>query len=60
MCCCHDAPRYVSSKSEASDLTKVRRFGAERRDGGNEEEQIRDVIARANEIAVQFPRLSNT
>jgi AcrR family transcriptional regulator len=28
-----------------------------RRDGGNEEEQIRDTIAQANDIAMQFPRL---
>lgn len=28
-----------------------------RRDDGNEEEQIRDTIAQANDIAMQFPRL---
>jgi AcrR family transcriptional regulator len=28
-----------------------------RRDGGNEEEQLRDTIARASEIAMRFPRL---
>jgi hypothetical protein len=28
-----------------------------RRDGGNEEEQFRDIIAQASQIAMQFPRL---
>ncbi len=28
-----------------------------RRDGGNEEEQIRDALARASDIAMQFPQL---
>jgi hypothetical protein len=28
-----------------------------RRDGGNEEEQLRDTIARASELAMRFPRL---
>jgi AcrR family transcriptional regulator len=28
-----------------------------RRDGGNDEEQLRDTIARASEIAMRFPRL---